>query len=477
MPRRPPDPKQRRALTTVRSSGRIERGGSTTDSDALARALRAPTDEPEVADSLTHPVHTYPARMDPATARALLELVCEPGRTVLDPFCGGGTVLVEARQLGARAIGVNINPLAVAIARAKVWTPPAARRRELLETARSISVAALAEGKAARRSGGGEQPHRGPRGKAGAERDRAIAPWFAPHVRRELEYLAGAVNGVRRRDEELADLLTVLLSSILYKVSKRTSDTDPRPTTRNVARGAAARLFRARAELLCAGLDELAAVRGPDAEARPGDARKLGDAGIARASVDAVVTSPPYAGTYDYADQHQLRLDFLGISDAALRAGEVGARRQFRGERSRALATWERDLSAAMTQNRARVAAGRARVRPVRRLVGRRLRGLRGRRHRGGAAGGSGDGRVGVPGARRLWRRRATRLRRAPQARARLPARACLARAQRSGYPSTRAVAFDRWISRTYASDALRPSSTSSSHNESCSGSPSKPCT
>ena len=312
--------------------------------------MRAPADEPEVADSLTHPVHTYPARMDPATARALLELVCEPGRTVLDPFCGGGTVLVEARYLGARAMGVDINPLAVAIARAKVWTPAAARRRELLEAARSISAAALAEGKAARRAGHSERPHRGPRGTAGAARDRAIGEWFAPHVRREVEFLAGAVDDVRDRDGELGDALTVLLSSILYKVSKRTSDTDPRPAKRNVARGAAARLFRGRAELLCAGLDELASVRGPRAEVRVGDARKLGEVGVDRASVDAVVTSPPYAGTYDYADQHQLRLDFFGMSDASFRSGEVGARRQFHGDRDRALATWQRDLSAALMQ-------------------------------------------------------------------------------------------------------------------------------
>lgn len=361
MPRRPSPPKQRRALTTVRNRGRIERGGSPADADALARALRAPADEPEVADSLTHPVHTYPARMDPATARALLELVCEPGRTVLDPFCGGGTVLVEARYMGALAMGVDINPLAVAIARAKVWTPPAARRRELLETARSISGAALAEGKAARRAGHSDRPHRGPRGEAGAARDRAIGEWFAPHVRREVEYLAGAVDDVRERDPELGDVLTVLLSAILYKVSKRTSDTDPRPTKRNVARGAAARLFRGRAELLCAGLDELAEVRGPHAQVRVGDARKLGEIGVDRATVDAVVTSPPYAGTYDYADQHQLRLDFFGMPGASFRSGELGARRRFHGDRDRALAAWQRDLGAALGQMaRALRAGGRA---------------------------------------------------------------------------------------------------------------------
>jgi adenine-specific DNA methylase len=37
------------------------------------------------------------------------------GRTVLDPFVGGGTSVAEARRLGARVIGVDVDPVACAI--------------------------------------------------------------------------------------------------------------------------------------------------------------------------------------------------------------------------------------------------------------------------------------------------------------------------------------------------------------------------
>jgi len=37
----------------------------------------------------------------------------------LDPFCGSGGVLVEAKLLGRNSVGVDINPLAVIIAKAK----------------------------------------------------------------------------------------------------------------------------------------------------------------------------------------------------------------------------------------------------------------------------------------------------------------------------------------------------------------------
>ena len=43
-----------------------------------------------------HRLDKYPAKMIPQMARFLIERVSEPGDTVLDPFCGTGTVVSEA---------------------------------------------------------------------------------------------------------------------------------------------------------------------------------------------------------------------------------------------------------------------------------------------------------------------------------------------------------------------------------------------
>jgi DNA modification methylase len=67
----------------------------------------------------THGIHVYPARMVPQIARALIQRFSEPGQTVLDPFCGSGTVLLEALLANRRGIGVDINPLATLIAQVK----------------------------------------------------------------------------------------------------------------------------------------------------------------------------------------------------------------------------------------------------------------------------------------------------------------------------------------------------------------------
>lgn len=70
-------------------------------------------------EGLTHDFYRYPARFSPVLARAVIEHFTQPGETVLDPFVGGGTSLVEARALARNAVGIDINSLAVFISRVK----------------------------------------------------------------------------------------------------------------------------------------------------------------------------------------------------------------------------------------------------------------------------------------------------------------------------------------------------------------------
>src|SRR5712692_7140895 len=70
-----------------------------------------------------HPLHSmssYLGGFPPKIPRMLVNRWTGPRTTVLDPFCGSGTTLVEAKLLGRPSIGIDLNPLAVALARAKL---------------------------------------------------------------------------------------------------------------------------------------------------------------------------------------------------------------------------------------------------------------------------------------------------------------------------------------------------------------------
>ncbi|WPC66370.1 DNA methyltransferase [Rhodoferax ferrireducens] len=69
-----------------------------------------------------HAMFHYPAMMVPQMQGAILDIICDAApntHRVLDPFVGSGTTLVEAMARGLDFTGIDINPLAILISRAK----------------------------------------------------------------------------------------------------------------------------------------------------------------------------------------------------------------------------------------------------------------------------------------------------------------------------------------------------------------------
>jgi len=73
----------------------------------------------EKIKTYTHGIHTYPAMFIPQVAKRLLENYSKPGETICDIFCGSGTALVESKLLKINAYGIDLNPLAIFLAKAK----------------------------------------------------------------------------------------------------------------------------------------------------------------------------------------------------------------------------------------------------------------------------------------------------------------------------------------------------------------------
>lgn len=67
----------------------------------------------------THKFHRYPGKFIPHIPRWAITKYLRERSTVLDPFCGSGTTLVEASVLGHDAVGMDIDPIAQLVSRAK----------------------------------------------------------------------------------------------------------------------------------------------------------------------------------------------------------------------------------------------------------------------------------------------------------------------------------------------------------------------
>lgn len=68
-----------------------------------------------------HGIHEYRGKFNPQIVRVIGNIIgLQPEDWLLDPFCGCGTTLLEAAHIGWNAIGMDLNPLAVQIALAKI---------------------------------------------------------------------------------------------------------------------------------------------------------------------------------------------------------------------------------------------------------------------------------------------------------------------------------------------------------------------
>jgi DNA modification methylase len=85
---------------------------------SFRRILSALKDR-SVVSGFTHNYYRYPARFSPTFVRTVIEEFTAPGDTILDPFLGGGTTLVEGLALDRKVIGVDINPIAVFVSKVK----------------------------------------------------------------------------------------------------------------------------------------------------------------------------------------------------------------------------------------------------------------------------------------------------------------------------------------------------------------------
>jgi tRNA G10 N-methylase Trm11 len=255
-------------------------------------------------------IHPFPARMAPEIVFKELEGLRSP-KTILDPMSGSGTVLRASAELGHRAIGYDVDPLAVLMSR--VWTTPINVDR--LKKAAEKLV----------REAKGVRHERLPWIDNCSETRNYIGFWFRPEQARPLRRLSFVLA---RKSGAVSDALRIALSRIIVtkergaSVARDTSHSRPHrvffDNDFDVYKGFLQSVSRLAERLRPEGLRN-------SVEVVRGDARKLQE--LLPKSVDVIITSPPYLNAIDYFRGHRLSLVWLGYRIPQIRrfrSGSIG---------------------------------------------------------------------------------------------------------------------------------------------------------
>lgn len=254
---------------------------------------------------VTHGIHAYKGKFYPQLAKSLFNLAdAEPGSVTLDPYCGSGTVLLEGQLNGLRTYGCDMNPLAVLIAQAKT----------ILLTEDLYEVDRLLSRFLEQTASDGSRPTHSE--LFPTECLDEIRSWFPDSVVMTLGWLIAEIEKVPLVSVQQA--LRVCLSSVIREVSHQDPlDLRVRRRAQPITDAPTLRLFRERVSNLRSRLRHFAVATSaaPCRMVKPtiaeGDNRSpdvFDRLGLGPASVDLVVTSPPYATALPYIDTDRLSL-------------------------------------------------------------------------------------------------------------------------------------------------------------------------
>lgn len=220
-------------------------------------------------------------QFSPQLVEYFIEKNLSQSGVILDPFSGSGTVLYEAAALGHQAIARDINPAAIALAKASsICGVPKNQRNIILE-----EVAAFAD----------ELRHR-----ASQQDDVLSVTYVAEMFRARLSEFVSA-------DVMQAFIMSAFGDNTELKVKAISRAVN---TTQKLVLGA----------------PEADQVLSVDV----GDARDLG---LARNSVDYLITSPPYINVFNYHQNYRPIIQALGHVPLSAARAEIGANRKFRMNR------------------------------------------------------------------------------------------------------------------------------------------------
>lgn len=266
--------------------------------------------DPAFASNKTSPIHRWVpwiAGFSSAFVRGAIDTYLSHTGTVLDPFAGVGTTLVEAVLRGHDAVGFEINPYAALACRTKVnaFQMNADRLEEDIRRFQTFYADMLASDKAPKSS-----PPQGFRSRS---------DFYSPQVLRKVLIVQDFISGLE--DANLSDLFRSAFAATMVRYSNYSYEPS---LGRRAAAGKEDIIDFAVDEAI---VDKLAAmamdIRWFQSHLRVAStqARVINDSFFSCAtyidsgSVDLVITSPPYLNNYHYNRNTRPHLYWLGLAE------------------------------------------------------------------------------------------------------------------------------------------------------------------
>jgi len=236
--------------------------------------------------------------------------------TILDPFAGCGTTLVEGLESGQNVVGMDINGLATLLQR--VYTYPY-RDGELnsfnclyLELDEHLKQSLL---------------------KAGNSNQNIAIPNVAHWFNRDAQtVLHAAIEKLKfsQLTEPIKDLARLAISRIIVKISRQKSDTQYMAIEKAINRASMMDIILDSFETTLSRFQSTNRNWTGVARIILGDARSIASYQDVK-NVDLVITSPPYPNSYEYWLYHKYRMYWLGLDPLWSRSKEIGARPFYSG--------------------------------------------------------------------------------------------------------------------------------------------------
>lgn len=294
-----------------------------------------------------HGLHEYRGKFNPQIVRAIGNLInLEPGNWILDPFAGSGTTLLEGFHMGWNVVGIDINPLSIEIANAKIAAMNISPS-ELINQSRNIeqrlskriakftfdiAFTDIERQEIAGNSWWNHLPNLD-----------YLRSWFTESVLSQVALILTEIEQIA--DANIRLIFRVILSSILREVSlQNPADLRIRRRKSPAENMPAIPLFIETLNAQCSSILKARRVlndRPSTQKALLGDIRKASE--LIRnidpktPHFDAAITSPPYVSALPYIDTQRLSLAVLGlINSSEIRTTErllIGSRELTNRER------------------------------------------------------------------------------------------------------------------------------------------------